>query len=173
MPIFYYANWYCNSSALLAHLECPLITSPLYSYSLLTCIIFLSLNYGVSTSLKGFHDLGLGMNLRLRFILFSSLAFHFLDWLHVDYIGNRIDSILSLSFKIYPLAGMQNGLHLSLWRHKLLCQYCVTRHLIKLLLDTYTYLALSIFLAPEWLDTYSISNLASIATRHLHILYSR
>ena len=71
------------------------------------------MNYGASTSLKGFHDLGLGMNLWLRFIFFSSLAFHFSEWLHVDYIGNQIDLILSLSFKIYPLVGMQNGLHLS------------------------------------------------------------
>ena len=72
-----------------------------------------SLYYGASTFLKIFCDLGLGMNLRLRFILFFSLAFQLFDWLHIDYIGNQVDLILSLSFEIYPLVVMQHDLHLS------------------------------------------------------------
>ena len=63
-------------------------------------------NYGASSSLKGFCDLGLHMNLWVRFILFSFLAFQLLDWLHDDYIGNhnRFDLIskfwdLSISYR--------------------------------------------------------------------------
>ena len=54
------------------------------------------------------------MNLRLRFIRFASLALHFFDWLHAEYIGTLKDSILSLEFEICILAIMQHDLHLSL-----------------------------------------------------------
>ena len=136
---------------------------------------------------KVFCDLGLGMNLWLRFIFFSSLAFQLFDWLHVVYIGNRIDSILSLSFEIYLLVVMQHDLHLSLWRDNsyvnivlldtcwLLmlgtnCNYVLLNtHCLR---DTYTCSALSICLAPEWLDTYYIYDSTPIATRYLYIYHT-
>ena len=73
----------------------------------------LYLNYVASSFLKYFHDLGLGMNLWLRFIYFASLALQLFDWLYAEYIGNLIDSILSLRFEIYTLSIMQHELHLS------------------------------------------------------------
>ena len=72
------------------------------------------LNYEALSFLKRFHDLGLGMNLRLRFIYFASLALQLFDWLHVEYIGTLIDLILYLRFEICILVVMQHDLHLSL-----------------------------------------------------------
>ena len=123
-------NWFGNSSTFLRHLVCTLHPSTIRSLSLYHSSLLQYLNYEVFSFLKGFHDLGLGMNLWLRFTCFASLALQLFDWWHVEYIGTLIDSILSLRFKIYILAIMQHDLHLSLWRHKLICWYCVTRHLL-------------------------------------------
>ena len=72
------------------------------------------LNYEASSFLKRFCDLGLGMNLWLRFIYFASLAFHLFYWLHAKCIGTLKDLILSLEFEIYILVGMQHDFHLGL-----------------------------------------------------------
>ena len=58
---------------------------------------------------EGFKELGLGMNPQSSFptqifslFLLVACFLHFSDWLHVDYIGNAKDSILSLrSFEIH------------------------------------------------------------------------
>jgi hypothetical protein len=68
---------------------------------------------GFGPPFKYFKDLGLGMNLQsiftLHFLLNSCtfpigcMPFHISYWLHVDYIGNAKDSILSSrSFEIHP-----------------------------------------------------------------------
>ena len=72
------------------------------------------LSYEASSSLKGFHELGLGMNQRLRFIHFASLALQLFDWLHAECIGTLKDLILSLEFEIYLLVVMQHDLHMIL-----------------------------------------------------------
>ena len=104
MLILYSPKWSCNFFLLLSHPECPL---NLMFFGLVYFFIFLFsiFNYGASSSLKGFHELELGMNLWLRFSFFASLAFQLFDWLHDDYIGNqnRFDLIsriwdLSISF---------------------------------------------------------------------------
>ena len=67
---------------------------------------------------KDFKDLGLGMNPQSTFpaqiftlFLLVACILHFIDYLHVDYIGNEKDSFLSLrSFVIHP----KNGLHMIL-----------------------------------------------------------
>ena len=88
---------------------------------------FTLLNFSTTQQLKivvsrppyeGFKDLGLDLNPRsslpaqiLTLFLLVACILHFTNWLHVDYIGNVKDSILSLkSFMIHP----ENGLHLSL-----------------------------------------------------------
>ena len=66
---------------------------------------------GSLPSYRGFEDLGLGLNPRTSFSAQILTLFLFTYWLHVNYIGNVKDSILSLKyFVIHP----KNGLHLSL-----------------------------------------------------------
>ena len=72
------------------------------------------MNYEASSFLKMFHDLGLGMNLWLRFICFATLALQLFDWLHAECIGTLKDLTLSLEFEICILAVTQHDLHLSL-----------------------------------------------------------
>ena len=103
MLILYSPNWSCNSFLLLSHPECPL---NLMFFALIHFFIFpFSLvNYWTLSSLKGFHDLGLGMNLWLRFIIFASLAFQLFDWLHDDHIGNQ--NIFDLISRIWDLSNI-------------------------------------------------------------------
>ena len=89
------------------------------------------------------------MNIWLRFNLFLSLPFHFSDWLHVDFIGNQIDLILSLRLQNLSISWHANNLHICLCLHKLLCQLYVTRHLLILTLNTYY--------NSVWLDTWTCS----------------
>ena len=113
---------------------------------------------------KDFEDLGLALNpwsffLAQIFILFLLVAcfLHFTNWLHVDYIGNEKYLILSLRF---ILSWLKNGLHLSFWRHKLICWFCVTWHL---LIADFKCLFCSLYSNPSSSDLY-VKPLCSILT---------